>query len=1476
MLALVLSVSFAILQSQRVQTLLAQKFAEKLSRELHTHVSIGKLRITPLLSIVIEDLKIHDKQGGPFVVVKEFTALIGGLKPASKLLYLKNLQIDSADIRIVKHQGDSLLNYHLFTDYFSGKTSSSDISNAKPWTILCSNLSLKRGHFVFNDQNMPPDDEGMAYFFIEASNIASVMQNIEIDGDTFDFKVKEFSATEKGGMEIDQFTGKFRLTPKYLKATEVKATSPLAKLDLDFTFKTDEYEDWYEFIDSVYISGNVRYARLNLTQFLPFSTSVKGLDNWIEFTGNGSGTVSNLKGNNIMLKFGSNSLFEGDVRMTGLPEIEETYMNIGVKNFTTTIEDVEGIAIGVNESVSNYFVLPRTLKKLGYLKVKGNFTGFYNDFVSNADFMTGIGNVSTDLSLKQLKGSDFAYAGHIKTTNFDLGKLFDLTNNTGLISVDARVNGQGFDFNTAVAQVNGTINSLTLNNYAYTNTTVNVELAEKQLNGSLEVKDPNLYFAVEGSIDMTDTVPDFNFVSEIKNARLQKLNLIDRNDSLVSLSVDIRANFQASGIDNMIGMINLTNLRYTENQHHYKANKITLSTTAQQNGNKSINLISDFLDVDIRGLVHFDQISSSINLFIQNYLYSFKNRHNLVTEDITGQNFSYNVYLKNIDPISKLFFPWIRPSHHTRFQGFLDSKNRQFRIEGQCDTLFVEGTQFVKWKLNGQTLQNLISVHMGSEKLILDAEYPGDTSATSIDSVYFVSNILNDSIFFKTGWNEKGPSVSNMADINGNISFSDSAQTKLKITSGKLTLNDSLWHITENNMLAIDSMGYHFTNLGLAGNNQKLLLNGVISSDSTQSLLVSFDNFNLHNFNYILNRNNITIGGTIHGDVTLADLLDQPLVNSALSVRNAEFNKQKFGDITINSDWNPANKALYIDAQAKLKGKKAEYSPFTIKGYYYPTSKTTTFNIDANLQNINIAMLNSFTEGIISDLNGFVSGDFNLSGTKAQPNLNGILKCIRTEFRVDYLNTAYSFTDDITVSKNQILIENLEINDSIGNKAYCNGKITHNYLKNFALDLSLTTDGFSLLNTNSLQNAYYYGSAIGQGKVKVHGPIDNIVLDAQITATHGTDLFLPLNSTVDIQENSYVTFIKSANDSVSTRQTINNLDISGFSLNFDLGFRPEARLNIELPSESGSIVSKGEGNIKIGINSKGDFGITGGYTINSGTFVFKIKNVLGKVLEIQKGSHIRFNGDPYDAEIDMSAYYLSKTTLNGLDLDLDSAQANARIPVKSILWLKNKIINPEIKFSILFPKIGEDIKQVIYTKLDTTNEMIMTQQFISLVVLNSFSFTSNYTTIGSSLGASSFQLVSNQINNLLSQISKDFDIGINYRPGDALSPDELEVMMKLILLDDRVTIDGNLGVSSYAANSRTSNVVGDILVEVKLSDDGRFRVKAFNRSNNIDMQRVAAPYTQGVGVFFRKEFNNWGDLFRKKKKSPPADYEVKL
>jgi len=134
------------------------------------------------------------------------------------------------------------------------------------------------------------------------------------------------------------------------------------------------------------------------------------------------------------------------------------------------------------------------------------------------------------------------------------------------------------------------------------------------------------------------------------------------------------------------------------------------------------------------------------------------------------------------------------------------------------------------------------------------------------------------------------------------------------------------------------------------------------------------------------------------------------------------------------------------------------------------------------------------------------------------------------------------------------------------------------------------------------------------------------------------------------------------------------------------------------------------------------------------------------------------------------------------------------------------------------------------------------------------------------LGISSFQMLSNQISNLLSQISQDFDIGINYRPGDAISAQELELALSTQLFDQRVTIDGNLGVVGMQNANKTSNVVGDINVEVMLTRDGKLRLRAFNRSNTTELLTVSAPYTQGIGLFYRKDFNNLAELFRKKRK----------
>jgi hypothetical protein len=136
-------------------------------------------------------------------------------------------------------------------------------------------------------------------------------------------------------------------------------------------------------------------------------------------------------------------------------------------------------------------------------------------------------------------------------------------------------------------------------------------------------------------------------------------------------------------------------------------------------------------------------------------------------------------------------------------------------------------------------------------------------------------------------------------------------------------------------------------------------------------------------------------------------------------------------------------------------------------------------------------------------------------------------------------------------------------------------------------------------------------------------------------------------------------------------------------------------------------------------------------------------------------------------------------------------------------------------------------------------------------------------------------MLSNQISNWLSRISDDFDIGINYRPGDEVTENEIEVALSTQLFNDRVAINTNVGYqygeSSYIENPNA--IIGDFEVEYKITPEGKLRLKVFNVSNDQDLFNAnKSSTTQGVGVFYQEDFDNWpelwckfGNIFRSKK-----------
>ena len=228
-----------------------------------------------------------------------------------------------------------------------------------------------------------------------------------------------------------------------------------------------------------------------------------------------------------------------------------------------------------------------------------------------------------------------------------------------------------------------------------------------------------------------------------------------------------------------------------------------------------------------------------------------------------------------------------------------------------------------------------------------------------------------------------------------------------------------------------------------------------------------------------------------------------------------------------------------------------------------------------------------------------------------------------------------------------------------------------------------------------------------------------------------------------------------------------------------------------------------------------------------------------------------------------------------------------RIPVECLLSLSEKLMNPVIKFDINLPTADEETKE--YLKLAINTEEELSRQFLYLLVMNSFyPDPEMYVSSGSqgtplsdpkgaaAIGVTTSEMLSNQLSKWLSQISNDFDIGFNYRPGNEVTPQEVEFALSTQLLNDKVVLNGNVDMRENLSSTKASKISGDFNIDFKLTEKLRFKV--FNRSNNNLLYDVGASNTQGFGIFFRRDFDRLKDFFvtpeNRKKKPPEAPKET--
>ena len=271
----------------------------------------------------------------------------------------------------------------------------------------------------------------------------------------------------------------------------------------------------------------------------------------------------------------------------------------------------------------------------------------------------------------------------------------------------------------------------------------------------------------------------------------------------------------------------------------------------------------------------------------------------------------------------------------------------------------------------------------------------------------------------------------------------------------------------------------------------------------------------------------------------------------------------------------------------------------------------------------------------------------------------------------------------------------------------------------------------------------------------------------------------------------------------------------------------------------------------------------GDYTIEKGSYLFTLQNVINKWFDIEPGSTIQWTGEPLDALLNIDAVYKLKASLQPLlEGSITESNRSARaVPVECLIHLTDRLTQPTVTFDIVVPSADSEVQSLIASALATPESK--SQQFLYLIIANSFISESN-NAMSSSLGASAtaatgFEMLSNQFSNWLS--NDDYKIVLRYRPRTEQMSDEVDFGFLKGLIDNRllIEVEGNYIVDKTQVVNATSNFTGEAYLTWLIDRAGTLRLKGFTHTIDRFDENQGLQET-GIGIYFKEDFNNAKDL----------------
>ena len=983
-----------------VQSMVARSIAGTLSEKLNTVVKIKTFYITEKLAICIEDMQINDLEGYPMFMIGQLDAKV------SPTIRTNDVRIKDAyfkDVlgRIVKYEGEKKLNIMEVVAQLSGNTAKNknktESDNNNGIHLRVDKMRLDNGHVVYWNQNKDkPEKLIMDYAHIDIDSIYGQFSNLEIRNDSIFGDVHTLRGKDRCGLPLDDASGHVLFCEKSLDIDNLKIKTNESHVDLDLRFEYERSGAYYEFVDSVYIKGDIRQSTIVLSDLKYFCWTLSKMPDRFDFTANYEGSVRDFTVKDFVADFGNESHINTDVSFSGLPDFYESYMDINIKELSSSYDDTRNFAIPVK---SKTVPMPEMLAGIGRYSFSGTYQGYANDFKTNFNLISEMGDIDAQIYINAGESEDYSFI--IDANNLKLKDLIG-TKDYSEVSFNLDMNGCGMSLENADFEADLNIKYLNIYGDEFEDVAIHGDYENQQLIALTNIKQKYLDADLSTLIDLKGDKPSYNVIAKIGNADLVNLNLLD-NDSIMQIATNIDVQFSGNDIDDITGRLDISKTRYYNGEEFLMDN--FYASVSEMSGIKDVSIDCDFFRFYGSGIVKAKTFVNALKNTAKRYVdipVWFAN----TSPDVDKQEFSISMELKNTETLSRLFMPELYVSSGTMINASYTDGYSYHGSTIESGEIVFNGLKFKNIDVRNTARFDEFVSRIAIDDIVLRDTTSTDPETINIENVVILSRCGNGLINTDLSWDDNDVDDHNKAIIHTTFAPHPDAGGVLTIRPELIMINDTIWNMNPECYIDFQKHETDINNLDLFTDNQEISIHGVYPNQDSDTLYAEFRNLNIADFNFITRGSNLNLYGDLNGFVGLSGLNGNLSFSADIDLQNFHINEQDVGDVLANAKWYDPKESVFINLivyNSLLS--QGQRESIGLVGFYYPRRKSNNMSFDMFFNDFKLETVSPFIKDDIDRIGGMASGNLSIRGSLSEPEILGHVSLNDAGCEVKYLNT---------------------------------------------------------------------------------------------------------------------------------------------------------------------------------------------------------------------------------------------------------------------------------------------------------------------------------------------------------------------------------------------------------------------------------------------------------------------------------------